>query len=71
MSYQRGDRYYSYLDTVLNITSVAAGIAASLTAALTAPKDWTIVLGVVVAGCQTFSQWLRQSQRRASRAGRL
>ena len=67
MSYQRGDRYYSYLDTVLNMISIAAGIAASLTAALSAPKGWTIVLGVVVAGCQTFSQWLKPAQRAARR----
>jgi hypothetical protein len=67
MSYQQGDRYYSYLDTVLNMTSIAAGIAASLTAALSAPKGWTIILGVLVAGCQTFSQWLKPAQRAAHR----
>jgi hypothetical protein len=67
MAYQRGDRFYSYLDTVLNLTSIAAGIGASLTAALVAPKGWTIILGVVIAGCQTFSQWLKPSQRAARR----
>lgn len=67
MSYQQGDRFYSYLDTALNLTSIAAGIGASLTAALVAPKGWTIVLGIIVAGCQTFSQWLKPSQRAARR----
>jgi hypothetical protein len=62
-AYESGDRYHSYLDTVLNLVSIAAGIAAALTAALAAPKGWTILAGVIVAGCQTFSQWLKSSQR--------
>jgi hypothetical protein len=68
-AYERGDRFYSYLDTTLNLTSIASGIAAALVAALEAPKACTIILGVIVAACQTFSQWLKPSQR-AVRRGR-
>lgn len=68
MDYEQGDRVYSHLDTGLNLASVAAGVGASLAAALVAPKGFTIVLGVLVAGCQTISQWLKPSQR-ASRRG--
>lgn len=67
-AYDRGHRFYACLDTSLNLASIAAGIAASLAAALTAPKAVTIVLGVLVAACQTFSQWLKPAQR-ASRRG--
>lgn len=67
-AYERGERFYAYLDTSLNLTSIASGIAASLAAALVAPKGVTIVLGVVVAACQTFSQWLKPAQRAARRS---
>lgn len=66
-AYEQGDRFYGSLDTLLNLTSIASGIAAALVAALEAPKAYTIVLGVVVAACQTFSQWLKPSQRAAHR----
>jgi hypothetical protein len=68
-AYEKGDRLYSHLDTVLNLTSIAAGIGASLLAASGSPKGWTIILGVAIAACQTFSQWLKPSKR-AARRGR-
>ena len=68
-AYELADRLYSYLDTTLNLTSVAAGIGASLLAASGSPKGWTIILGVTIAACQTFSQWLKPSKR-AARRGR-
>jgi hypothetical protein len=67
-AYEKGDRLYSHLDTVLNLTSIAAGIGASLLAASGSPKGWTIILGVAIAACQTFSQWLKPSKRAARRA---
>jgi hypothetical protein len=69
LAYQKGDRRYSHLDTSLNLASIAAGVGASLLAASGGPKGGTIILGVAVAGCQTFSQWLKPSQR-AARRGR-
>jgi hypothetical protein len=66
--YEKGDRRYSHLDSVLNLTSVAAGIGASLLAASGSPKGWTIILGVAIAACQTLSQWLKPSKRAARRA---
>jgi hypothetical protein len=66
--YEKGDRLYSHLDSVLNLTSVAAGIGASLLAASGSPKGWTIILGVAIAACQTLSQWLKPSKRAARRA---
>jgi hypothetical protein len=66
-SLQRGNQTYSRLDTVLNLTSIAAGIAASLVAASEAEPLWTISLGVAIAACQTLSQWLKPSQRAAQR----
>ncbi len=67
-SYQLGDRFYSYLDTALNLVSIGAGIGASLLAASGSPKGWTIILGVTIAACQTFSQWLKPSKRAACRS---
>jgi hypothetical protein len=69
MAYERGNRGYGSLDTVLNLVSIAAGVGASLVAALDGPKAVTIVLGVTVAACQTLSQWLKPAQR-AARRGR-
>jgi hypothetical protein len=69
-AYELADRLYSYLDTTLNLTSVAAGIGASLLAASSSPKGYpTIILGAAIAACQTFSQWLKPSKR-AARRGR-
>lgn len=67
IAYERGDRYYGHLDTTLNLISIAAGVSAALVAALQSPKWVTIALGVLVAGCQTLSQWLKPSQRAARR----
>jgi hypothetical protein len=66
-AYEIGGRFYGYLDTTLNLTSIAAGIGASLLAASGSLKGWTIVLGVAIASCQTFSQWLKPSRRAAGR----
>jgi hypothetical protein len=68
IAYERGDRLYSYLDTVLNLASIAAGIGASLLAASGSPKGWTIILGVAIAACQTLSQWLKPAKRAGRRA---
>jgi hypothetical protein len=68
IGYEKGCRLYSQLDTVLNLASIAAGIGASLLAASGSPKGWTIILGVAIAACQTFSQWLKPSKRAARRA---
>jgi len=68
-AFERGDRIYGRLDTVLNLASIAAGIGASLLAASKSSKGWTIILGVAIAGCQTLSQWLKPAQR-AARRGR-
>jgi hypothetical protein len=67
-AFQQADRRYSHLDTALNLVSIAAGIGASLLAASRSPNGWTVILGVVIAGCQTLSQWLKPSQRAAQRA---
>jgi hypothetical protein len=67
-AYEKADRLYGHLDSVLNLTSVAAGIGASLLAASGSPKGWTIVLGVAIAACQTLSQWLKPSKRAGRRA---
>jgi hypothetical protein len=61
--FERGARGYAYLDNVLNLVSILAGVAASLSAALDAPKAWPIVFGLVVGILQSFSQWLKPSQR--------
>jgi hypothetical protein len=68
-AFEKADRFYSRLDTTLNLVSIASGIGASLLAASKSPSGWTIILGVVIAGCQTLSQWLKPSQR-AARRGR-
>jgi hypothetical protein len=67
-SYDRGDRFYSYLDTFLNLVSILAGVGASLTAALNGPKAYAIVFGLVVGFLQSLSQWLKPS-RRSTRRG--
>ncbi len=64
---ERGDWFYSHLDTFLNLVSIAAGIGASLLVASGSANGWTVGLGVVIAGCQTLSQWLKPAQRAASR----
>lgn len=66
--FERGSRGYSYLDNVLNLVSILAGVGASLAAALNAPKVWPIVFGLVVGFLQSVSQWLKPSQR-ATRRG--
>ena len=61
--WERGTRFYAYLDNVLNLTSILAGIGASLAAALNFPKVWPIVFGLIVGFLQSMSQWLKPSQR--------
>ena len=65
---ERGARGYAYLDNVLNLISIAAGVGASLSAALDWPKAWAISLGLLVGVLQSLSQWLKPSQR-ATRRG--
>lgn len=67
-TYERTFRGYSVLDNFLNVTSILAGVGASLAAALDAPKVYAIVLGLVVGGLQSLSQWLKPS-RRSTRRG--
>jgi hypothetical protein len=66
--YDRGDRFYAYLDTFLNLVSILAGVGASLAAALAAPKIYAIVFGLIVGFLQSLSQWLKPS-RRSTRRG--
>jgi hypothetical protein len=66
-AYELADRLYSYLDTTLNLASVAAGLGASLLAASASSKGWTVALGATIAACQTSSQWLKPSKRAAHR----
>jgi hypothetical protein len=65
--YERGNRGYSILDNFLNLTSILAGVGASLAAALDAPKVYAIVFGLVVGFLQSVSQWLKPSQRSTRR----
>jgi Protein of unknown function (DUF4231) len=65
--YERGSRGYSVLDNLLNLISILAGIGASLAAALSAPKVYAIVFGLVVGFLQSVSQWLKPSQRSTRR----
>ncbi len=67
-TYERTFRGYSVLDNFLNLTSILAGVGASLAAALDAPKVYAIVLGLVVGCLQSLSQWLKPS-RRSTRRG--
>jgi hypothetical protein len=65
--YERSVRGYSALDNFLNLTSILAGVAGSLTVALNAPKVYAIVAGLVVGLLQSISQWLKPSQRSTRR----
>jgi hypothetical protein len=65
--YERSLRGYAVLDNFLNLTSILAGVGASLTAALDGPKVYAIVLGLVVGFLQSISQWLKPSQRSTRR----
>ncbi len=67
-AYERTFRGYSVLDNFLNVTSIIAGLGASLAAALEWPKVWVILAGLVVGGLQSLSQWLKPS-RRSTRRG--
>lgn len=66
--FERGSRGYAYLDNFLNLTSILAGVGASLAAALNFPKVWPIAFGLIVGFLQSISQWLKPSQR-ATRRG--
>ncbi|HUB03526.1 MAG TPA: hypothetical protein VMA76_00595 [Solirubrobacteraceae bacterium] len=67
-AYERTFRGYSVLDNFLNVTSILAGLGASLAAALGWPKVWVIVAGLIVGALQSLSQWLKPS-RRSTRRG--
>jgi hypothetical protein len=66
--FERSGRSYAYLDNFLNLTSILAGVGASLAAALKAPSAYAIAFGLVVGFLQSLSQWLKPSQR-ATRRG--
>jgi len=66
--FERGSRGYAYLDNVLNLISILAGIGASLSAALDFPKLWPIMFGLIVGFLQSISQWLKPSQRATRRS---
>ncbi|HEY4826303.1 MAG TPA: hypothetical protein VIH85_06030 [Solirubrobacteraceae bacterium] len=66
-TFERSVRGYAVLDNFLNLTSILAGVGASLAAALNAPKVYAIVLGLVVGLLQSVSQWLKPSQRSTRR----
>lgn len=65
--YERSLRGYSALDNFLNLTSILAGVGASLAAALNGPKVYAIILGLLVGLLQSISQWLKPSQRSTRR----
>jgi hypothetical protein len=65
--YERSLRGYALLDNFLNLTSILAGVAASLTAALDGPRFYAIALGLLVGVLQSVSQWLKPSQRSTRR----
>jgi hypothetical protein len=62
-AYERSYRGYAYLDNFLNLVSILAGVGASLSAALDAPKVYAIVFGLIVGFLQSLSQWLKPSRR--------
>jgi hypothetical protein len=66
--FERATRGFAFLDNVLNLVSIIAGVGASLAVALDAPKGWAIVFGLLVGFLQSISQWLKPSQR-ATRRG--
>lgn len=66
-AYERMTRGYAVLDDFLNLTSILAGVGASLAAALNAPKGWAIAFGLVVGFLQSVSQWLKPAQRSTRR----
>jgi len=66
-TYERMHRGYAVLDNFLNLTSILAGVGASLAAALNAPKAWAIALGLVVGFLQSISQWLKPAKRSTRR----
>lgn len=66
--FERGSRGYAYLDNVLNLVSILAGIGASLAAALDFPKLWPIMFGLIVGFLQGISQWLKPAQRATRRS---
>src|ERR1700733_5789431 len=66
-AYERSYRGYAALDNFLNLTSILAGVGASLAAALDAPKGYAIVFGLIVGLLQSLSQWLKPSRRSARR----
>jgi hypothetical protein len=66
-AYERSYRGYAALDNFLNLTSILAGVGASLAAALSAPKVYAIVFGLIVGFLQSLSQWLKPSRRSARR----
>jgi hypothetical protein len=61
--YEGRDGFYQGLDTFLNLTSILAGVAASLAASLNAGKAPLILLGLAVGVLQSISQWLKPAQR--------
>jgi hypothetical protein len=65
--FERGNRGYGYLDNVLNLVSILAGVGASLAAALDFPKLWPIAFGLIVGLLQSISQWLKPAQRSTRR----
>lgn len=65
--FERGDRFYGYLDTVLNFLSILAGVGGSLAAALDSSKVYAISAGLVVGLLQSVSQWLKPARRSTSR----
>jgi hypothetical protein len=61
--YQGRDGFYQGLDTFLNLTSILAGVGASLAASLNVGKAPLILLGLAVGVLQSISQWVKPAQR--------
>jgi hypothetical protein len=61
--YEGKDGFYHSLDTFLNLSSILAGVGASLLASLNIGRGWLIGLGLMVGVLQSVSQWLKPAQR--------
>lgn len=66
--FERDGRGFSVLDNFLNLVSILAGVASSLTAALNGSRVWAICLGLLVGALQGISQWLKPARRATRRS---
>jgi hypothetical protein len=67
IAYEKGDRWFGWLDNGLNFASILAGAAVAVLSGLGAEKGIVIALGAVVALLQSVSQWAKPAQNASSR----